>query len=414
MRHLILALLILLPTLAWGAERLAVLNIEGASSRQTLYYTDLLRGYATRHTQFMVLTRENIETLVEPGTLEKCVDQCEVVVGRLLGSHQVISGVMFGGSKLILKLHDTKSGALVRSVVVSGGIEGALESSFLELMGLEEGSFDDLEARYFEAKRERYLKAEREDRAKREREERERREEEAIKERERRERMEKIREDIRQGLSWTIDSPFLRLHGRSEYYAKEFHFVSKPQPHLWLEGGYLYASRPSGGYLFANDEGKRISFYIDQVSTVEAGVGYDDKGRKLTPMQLKEMGEKSAWGNSVYPQDEDMWVYANQELLREDLEAYYRHTKNKMMGVVIAPLGPMMTVFLGLGFRKMPSVFFEEQKALTAGLITTNILFYGLSWWLITDTNEYHYPNYIEDMGWSSGRYLRDQLRKSR
>ena len=70
------------------------------------------------------------------------------------------------------------------------------------------------------------------------------------------------------------------------------------------------------------------------MSTVEDGVGYDDKGRKLTPMQLKEMGEKSAWGNSVYPQNEDMWVYANQELLREDLEAYYSHTENKMFGFV--------------------------------------------------------------------------------
>jgi len=426
MKHIALALLFLCPALAQGAERLAVLNIEGTEVSQALYYTDLLRGYASRHTQFMVLTRENIETLIEPSILERCVGQCEVTVGRLLGSHQVVSGVMFGKSKLILKLHNTKSGALIRSVAVSGEISARLESSFLELMGLKETSFQDLEARYLRAKREKELKAEMREREKREREARKRREEEEVKERERREERERSKEEIRRGLTWTINSPFRRRWGYYSYYTQEFKFVSKPLPSLWLE--YEDPRRPfgdrkyyhkyhltlSGRYLYSNGKGRATSFYIDQVSYVEKGIGYDNKGRKLIPLQLKEKEEKS-FGGGLYPQNEDMWVYANQELLKEDLDAYYRAMETRFIGVLLSPLPVVGSLFIYFGTkRKNPSLLLKEQRAITVGLVTANILLYGLIGWLITDTNEYNYPHYIEGMGYSTGKRLMGSLRKAR
>lgn len=368
MRHLILALLILTPTLSWGAERLAVLNIEGASSSQTLYYTDLLRGYATRHTQFMVLTRENIETLVEPGTLEKCVDQCEVVVGRLLGTHRVISGVMFGGSRLILKLHNTKSGALVRSVVVSGGIEGKLESSFLELMGLEESSFEDLEARYEKM---------RDELARKEAEE------------ERRKRLDALKEHMG-GLesthSWVIDS---HIEGQ------RFKFVPDlDRPTLWI-GSTRYEMEDEG---FSHTIEK--SFYtpsrtttvhLDEVVATKEGIGYDSEGRALVPMVIEETDK---YGN---PFDDTEVFYVVEDLLMEDVR------KARSYNRLFRRMYWMLPVFFttGIAMNRLGvngDYYGGKNPGEFKGFVVANILLYGLGVWLNTDTNEYNYPQYADHL----------------
>ena len=360
-----LALMFFLPITAFGAEaeRLVVLNIKGAKESQTLYYTDLLRGYASRHTKYLVMTRENIETLVEPGTLEKCVDQCEVVVGRLLGSHQVISGVMFGGSRLILKLHDTKSGALVRSVVVSGGIEGKLESSFLELMGLEESSFEDLEARYEKMRGEL---------ARKEAEE------------EKRKRLDALKDHmggLKSTRSWMIDS-----HVKGQ----RFKFVPDlKRPTLWL-GDTRYEKGDEGFSHTVEQWGpdETTTIHLDEVVATKNGIGYDSEGRALVPMVVEYI--------SPHGRVEDTEVfYVVEDLLMEDARkaGSFNRADRRMYW--------MLPVIITTGI--LPNRLFGRysggQRPYEFGtLVGVNLLLYGLGVWLSTDTNEYNYPQYTDHL----------------
>ena len=361
--YLALALMFFLPITAFGAEaeRLVVLNIKGAKESQTLYYTDLLRGYASRHTKYLVMTRENIETLVEPGTLEKCVDQCEVVVGRLLGSHRVISGVVFGGSRLILKLHDTKSGALVRSVVVSGGIEGKLESSFLELMGLEESSFEDLEARYEKM---------RDDLARKEAEE------------EKRKRLDALKDHmggLKSTRSWMIGS-----HVKGQ----RFKFVPDlKRPTLWL-GDTRYEKEDDG---FSHTIERRFEFdrtttvHLDEVVATKEGIGYDSEGRALVPMVIEEVG------------DDVEVVYVVEDLIMRDAKRAAEFNSGLRKVYWLFPL--VMTTGIAMhSISPNGDLYNGQSPNLFKGLVVANILMYGLGVWLNTDTNKYNYPLYKEHL----------------
>ena len=365
--YLALALMFFLPITAFGAEaeRLVVLNIKGAKESQTLYYTDLLRGYASRHTKYLVMTRENIETLVEPGTLERCVDQCEVVVGRLLGSHQVISGVMFGGSRLILKLHYTKSGALIRSVVVSGGIEGNLESSFLELMGLEESSFEDLEARYEKM---------RDELARKEAEEEKRRRLDALKDH---------MGGLKSTRSWMIDS-----HVKGQ----RFKFVPDlKRPTLWL-GDTRYEKGDEGFSHTVEQWGpdETTTIHLDEVVATKNGIGYDSEGRALVPMVVEE-------GRFSYPSKiEDTQVfYVVEDLLMED--ARKTVSFNRLLRRAYWWIPPSMTA--GILTNRLFGRYSGGQRPYEFGtLVGVNLLLYGLGVWLNTDTNEYNYPQYTDHL----------------
>ena len=364
--YLALALMFFLPITAFGAEaeRLVVLNIKGAKESQTLYYTDLLRGYASRHTKYLVMTRENIETLVEPGTLEKCVDQCEVVVGRLLGSHQVISGVMFGGSRLILKLHDTKSGALIRSVVVSGGIEGKLESSFLELMGLEESSFEDLEARYEKM---------RDELARKEAEEEKRRRLDALKDH---------MGGLKSTRSWMIDS-----HVKGQ----RFKFVPDlKRPTLWL-GDTRYEKGDEG---FSHtvekvfyEPSRTTTVHLDKVVATKEGVGYDSEGRALVPIVIEETD----------PFDDTEVFYVVEDLLLEDARKAISY--NRLLRRMYWMLPVFFTTGIAMNRLGVNGDYYGgKNSGEFKGVVVTNILLYGLGVWLNTDTNEYNYPQYTDHL----------------
>jgi len=370
-----LFLLLLLPFKAFGEERLAVLNLQGGVKEgEAQYLTELLRGYASRHTRYMVLTRENVEALVEPGVLEKCVNQCEVKVGRLLGSHRVISGVMFGGSRLILKLHNTKSGALIRSVSVSGSIEDRLESSFLELMGLEESSFEELEARYIRMK---------EELVRREEEEERKRRQDAIK-------------DHLGGLdsshSWSVGS---HIKGR------RFRFVpdlEHPRLELsWYEGMYsdIYYQE-DGAFTYTHGKwtpkgntSSKTRIYLDEVAATVNGVGYDSEGRRLVPMVIKE----KIGGGVSSSRDENVF-YVVEDLFKKDFKrgrGFDRATKRVLFGIP-----PVIATTALVVHRFIPDGEFNggRRPYLFGGLVVSNLALYGLWAWLTTDSREYNYPKY--------------------
>lgn len=369
----LLTLLLTLPLSTVRAERLAVLNIEGSS--ESLYLTDLVRGYASRHTEYLVLTKENIETLVPPSALTKCVGQCEVEVGRILGSHRVISGVMFG-SKLVLKLHDTTTGALLKSVVIEGDIESRLESSFLELMGLEETSFEELEARYVklreEIERKKNLKA-------------------------KQERLDRLKEHmggLKSSHSWVIDShiqgqrfkyvpdrksPSLHLQGEW----RDWYGVALGDRYRLKDGAFTHSSR-------ANDywgSHTTTNVYLDEVTATKDGIGYDSEGRALVPMVIKER-----YGNDTTKEV----IYAIEDLLIEDFhqgQQFQRSAKRILYGI------PLFLATTGLAINRFApkgAFYGGKRPNLFGGLVASNLVLCGLWVWLTTDTRKYNYPQYKE------------------
>jgi hypothetical protein len=118
--------LVVLSRAAWAApERLAVLEFSGATLRpeQLRLITDAARGAALQASggRFTVMTRENMEVmLTDMGVDPGCVAEgaCEVETARNLGVDWVISGEVVVMPDLwvaSVKLHDTRSGALLAS-----------------------------------------------------------------------------------------------------------------------------------------------------------------------------------------------------------------------------------------------------------------------------------------------------------
>ncbi|MBM4290821.1 MAG: PEGA domain-containing protein [Deltaproteobacteria bacterium] len=91
---------------------------------------DSARGAALK-TPFLVMTRENMLALLPPSTrLEDCVDECEVDVGRALGAHFVVTGVVGrveGRLQLLLRLYETQGGALKGQARAVGAQVSALQ-----------------------------------------------------------------------------------------------------------------------------------------------------------------------------------------------------------------------------------------------------------------------------------------------
>jgi hypothetical protein len=275
---------------------------------------------------------------------------------------------MFGGSRLILKLHDTKSGALVRSVVVSGGIEGKLESSFLELMGLEESSFEDLEARYEKM---------RDELARKEAEEDKRRRLDALKEH---------MGGLESTRSWVIDS---HIEGQ------RFKFVPDlKQPTLWL--GYARYEKGSEGFSHTIEKAfyelsRTTTVHLDEVVATKEGIGYDSEGRALVPMVIEETDQ---YGN---PFDDTEVFYVVEDLLMEDIRK--ARSFNRGLKRMYWWIPPSMTAGILTNRLFGRGRYSGGQRPYEFGtLVGLNILAYGLGVWLSMDTNEYNYPQYTDHL----------------
>jgi TolB-like protein len=147
---MLLALLIA----ASASGKLAVLELKNKLPKQdragidATFLTDSVRmGAIDRSSGLEVMTRENVLVLLEASgrKLEDCEGECEVETGRRLGADYIVSGELlkFGSSlKVNLRLHDTRSGALLAGALVTGksaddldgGMEKALDKLFKPLV----------------------------------------------------------------------------------------------------------------------------------------------------------------------------------------------------------------------------------------------------------------------------------------
>ena len=106
-------------------EFLAVLEIDAPgvklTGEQLDAITDWVRGAARRALpQMTIMTRENVVTLLDANerTIEECVVDCEMEIGRLLGADYIVTGAVTQFDDLLiltLGLHATASGAFLGS-----------------------------------------------------------------------------------------------------------------------------------------------------------------------------------------------------------------------------------------------------------------------------------------------------------
>ena len=119
-----IALLPLLKSTSWGSKRSK--RQRSIQTEQIHYINDLLYQDVADylHNRFILMTRENMETLLPPGrSLEDCEGTCEVETGQLLAADWIITGgiTKFGSSlRVSLKLHNTKTSAFVKGERAGG------------------------------------------------------------------------------------------------------------------------------------------------------------------------------------------------------------------------------------------------------------------------------------------------------
>jgi|GEM_PF-2223587 len=114
-------------------ERIAVLDFRDEASLapfERALLADSVRG-AALSTPFDVMTKENITALLPPDVaLEDCVGECEVEVGRQIGAHYVVTGVVgrvTGELRLLLRLYETRLGALRAQAEAKANTAGELQ-----------------------------------------------------------------------------------------------------------------------------------------------------------------------------------------------------------------------------------------------------------------------------------------------
>ncbi len=113
-------------------QRIAVLELRSqlvaadALLVPTSYFSDSIRGYIhDRVPSLSMLTKENIELLLpeKSGALADCESDCEVETGRRLGADLIVTGetLRIGGQlKLVVRMHDTRTGALIKRTEITG------------------------------------------------------------------------------------------------------------------------------------------------------------------------------------------------------------------------------------------------------------------------------------------------------
>ena len=113
--------------------RLAVLDFRDEAqlaSFERAALADSVRG-ASLEAPFMVMTKENMTALLPVNTrLEECVDDCEVEVGRTLGAHYIITGIIGKIDQkiqLLLRLYETQNGSLVGQATLNAATVGELQ-----------------------------------------------------------------------------------------------------------------------------------------------------------------------------------------------------------------------------------------------------------------------------------------------
>ncbi len=131
-------LLLLLPLTALAApQRLAVLELQdelGLGASRAGYLTELVRGEALKvGPRFLVMTRENMLSLLPPGTtLAECEGACEVETGRRIGAEFVVAGALAKGpgeeARVVLKLLHVGTGVLAAQGVGAAKTPAELEA----------------------------------------------------------------------------------------------------------------------------------------------------------------------------------------------------------------------------------------------------------------------------------------------
>jgi hypothetical protein len=117
--------------------KVAVLNFtlraSGVEQSDALFLSDVVRGSLLSAMPGVdVIDRDNLLVLMQASgkSLAECEGECEVETGRRIGAELVISGELLrfaGQLKLSLRLHETGSGKLLASVVVTGDALSQLE-----------------------------------------------------------------------------------------------------------------------------------------------------------------------------------------------------------------------------------------------------------------------------------------------
>lgn len=144
-----LALFILIPVLAGRAEEpsqtLAVLEFHSKLPKgeaDSGYVTDAVRTAAkdAGGLRVKVMTRENMLVLLQASgrNLADCEGECEVETGRRIGADLVISGELlkFGSQyKVMMKLHQTRSGELLQGAQASGSTLDELDKNLAASVG---------------------------------------------------------------------------------------------------------------------------------------------------------------------------------------------------------------------------------------------------------------------------------------
>jgi TolB-like protein len=144
--RLLFALLFALPAHA-DPQRLIVLELYNPAQvpdQEVRYLGELVRAEAAAlpRDRWFVLTRENIlETLPPGAAYEACDGGCEVETGRRVGADFIVSGDVVrvaGTLRVALRLHETRSAALLASETASGadvpGVEVPLRDAAARLL----------------------------------------------------------------------------------------------------------------------------------------------------------------------------------------------------------------------------------------------------------------------------------------
>ncbi len=126
---IVLVLLSLAATIRLGFAKapvklvavLELTNKAGVTDDEAEFLTNKIRNVASQKLpagRFMIMTRENIETLLPPGTnLKKCTaSECEIEVGRKLGAEYIVTGeiLKFGGDlRIQVSVHHVPTGGFL-------------------------------------------------------------------------------------------------------------------------------------------------------------------------------------------------------------------------------------------------------------------------------------------------------------
>jgi Protein of unknown function (DUF1566)/PEGA domain len=121
-------------------HRVAVLELSNdaeITESEAYYLTDKVRDAASRvltNRGFLVITRENLQELLPPGTdLSKCgTAECEVEIGRTIGTDYIVTGeiLKFSGEfRANLKAHHSSTGAFLGAEACKGKSLTDLEES---------------------------------------------------------------------------------------------------------------------------------------------------------------------------------------------------------------------------------------------------------------------------------------------